>query len=360
MTFTLGQNQINLLQNALNDALAMDVPGSTGAYARAYEILFAMITVDSATGQTLINEGNAASIDHTSYDLTYLEKFSYEVSDAASGVDAGAWIFLRGVSEVNWRKDANPDPDANTTYSELVREYTKSQYETRFGVPATEEQVQDASDLIARFILEDVINNGGLIPTIDQIATEDAEAAVNGENGNDGLFNEGQVGGWAGNPFLLPVGHDASYRQNILHENDPTNTDTYDVLTVIDSTLEAAATVGFTKSFTLLIWDVLPSVIGSVPGALQKIGNAIYDTEVYLDKAYGDGLLPFDNLLGTALSPIVLGTKNDDLPLSGTDASDIIHGGAGNDYILGSKGSDIVGAQTDHSQHRRSERICRS
>lgn len=231
MTFTLGLNQRALLETALTQAQAADVTNSTGAYAKAYEMLFAMISVGpSGTLPTIINENNAGTIDLESFDLTYTQKFEGGF-EPAPGVDKGAWIFLRGVSEVNWRPVDNPDLTANTDYSEFIREYTNRQHKARFGKDLTDEELQNASDSIAYKILDDVLTepNIGEVPTIDRIATEDARAAVEGETEINAapIFDQGQVAGWVGNPFLLPVGHDDSCRENILHEGT-NNTDTYD------------------------------------------------------------------------------------------------------------------------------------
>ena len=347
---------MRLLDAAFQQAVSNDVMDSTGAYAKAYELLFAMIAIDPNTGQPIISENDSASIVDeaaflSSFDLTYTQKFEsgYE---PVSGVDKGAWIFLRGVSEVNWRPDDNPDNTANTVYSKLVREYTKEQYETRFGMPLSEENLQDASDAIAYSILDDVINqNAGLIPTIDTIALQDASAAVVGvsEVSAAPIFDQGQVAGWAGNPFLVPVGHDTSYRNNILHENNPENTDTYDVLSVIDSTMEAAANAGFYDSFVTLFTGVLPEVVGAVPGALLTLGQVLVDSQIYLRTSYDSAFqseIPFYSFIFDVLSTnIILGTKNDDEGLKAiltTNFSEIVHGGSGNDEIIGSAGQDLL------------------
>lgn len=358
MTFTLGQNQLALLQEAFNRADASTE--STGRYAQAYEILFSMITVDEF-GFSLFSEFDAENaffdLDtfFENYNLSYDEKFSSSLNPL-DGVDQGTWIFLRGVSEVNWTPEANPDPTANTTYSEFIRAYTNKQYLLRFGEELDNQlggpfsDLQDASDLIAENILLDILGNNGLIPNINTIATQDASAAA------ATIFLDGQIAGWAGNALLLPVGHADSYKTNILNQDGLGNTlsyDTYDILAVIESIKTASAEVGF--GTTGLIFDVLFNVVGDVPGAADTVIEITNATEAHLDAAYGTStFIPWNTLLDfTFLTNVNLGTKDSDI-IGGSNGDDLLHGGTGNDVLLESGGDDLLdgGEGTDAVDYR--------
>jgi hypothetical protein len=125
-TYSLGTNQIALLTIAYDDAEASTDP--YGRYARAYELLFSMISTDGSGAY--VSESDLTSIDLNDYwddwkdngldevDVTGWEKVDTDIDD-------GAWVFLRGVSKVNWGL-APPETTANPTgeeflYSKFIR-----------------------------------------------------------------------------------------------------------------------------------------------------------------------------------------------------------------------------------------------
>lgn len=121
-TYGLGTNQKAKLEEAFN--LALNASGS-GRYAQSYDLLFALIS----NGPDAISDANAASVDLSSWELSSADKFSSNWS-AKTGVDKGAWVFIRGVAEVNWGA-ANPEGEGD--YSKFIRDYTKAQHDILFG-----------------------------------------------------------------------------------------------------------------------------------------------------------------------------------------------------------------------------------
>lgn len=235
-TYSLGTNQIALLTIAYNDAEASSDP--YGRYARVYELLFSMISTDGSGAY--VSESDLTSINLQDYwdnwkqegeGLDEVDMSDWEKVDAA--IDDAAWAFLAGVSKVNWGLTP-PETTTNPTgeeflYSKFIRAYSIAQHDVRFGTSASYADTQEASDGIARNIIRDILslddngvpdtfNSNHYIPTISGIALNDANAAVDGLDG-DGLFDNEQIGGWAGNPFLTLIGYDDVYRKNILNED---------------------------------------------------------------------------------------------------------------------------------------------
>jgi Ca2+-binding RTX toxin-like protein len=324
MTFSFGTNQLDKLTEARTDALAS--LAEYGRYAISYELVFAMISVDGG-GTPIIPDGEAAGIDLETWSLSDYDTSGWTM---AIGVDPGAWAFLRGVPEVNWGPG---NPDEESDYSKFIREYTKVQFLTRFGSEASDEDVQAASDAIADNILADILSNH-VLPDIDGIAEHDASAAA------EVLFGETEIAGWAGNALLLPVGHDESFKKNIMHLSgaggDGDITNTYDVLSVLHGMIVAADEIGWISSASL-VQDVLWEVVPHVPGAAEVTAYAILDMMDMLKNVYG---ISWSSALVS--SNIILGTSSSHGGLSGTVGYDLIHGGKGNDTVVGDGGSDNI------------------
>jgi Ca2+-binding RTX toxin-like protein len=330
MTFPFNPTQLTELQSALNSARATVSanPNAVGAYSSAYQLVFSMITnTDTQGNQT-----------------------------PKSGVDPAAWVFIRGVADVN---------AGVGDYSEFIRNYTKEQYKTRFGENALTEaqldvKVQNVSDAIADNILKDILNinlpigeenPNHYLPTAQRIANLDAQAVA------QELFNasgENQIAGWAGNPLFVILGVATPFRENILHQNDgnPNNdNDTYDLLTVISGIMKASSQTGVIDSYQLLeniIKEVIPdSVSGVLDGIIRTYttANAVTDVNNLLVSSYGINLAQL--IAGTTIygdiDDIYLGTKgNDILEVGDPFDDDLIHAGAGDDTIKATHGDDFI------------------
>ena len=169
MTFQFSEKEISLLTSALQEAeqIVAQLPNIKGAYAKSYELVFAMISKD-AYGNAIIREttdaqGNSALLDSDNnvVDLSTwqvpADKSTWQRAD--STVDVGSWVFLRGVPDVNM---GSAKIGGETDYSKFIREYTKAQYIARFGSDILsqselDQKVQEISNGIANNILRDVI-----------------------------------------------------------------------------------------------------------------------------------------------------------------------------------------------------------
>ena len=325
MTFIFSQEQITELTNLRLDALAAIAadPNVQGAYAPVYTRIFEMIS--------------------DNYDPNDLSS-----ATPKEGVEAGAWVFLRGVPLVN---------AGIGNYSQFIRTYTATQYKYRFGEDIFNEEeldhlVQDVSDQIAENIIRDILNlnennpnPSHQLPTVDNIADNDAEAAA------EVLFGIEQIAGWAGNPFFLPLGHTTSYSENILHSNISGYTDTYDVLTVYSAIIEAGLDIGPIDTLSTLsetLFHVIPDGIEDVADAiLTTVGlvNAVTQSNELVENLYGFDLIDLFFSTGNfeGGDDIYLGTFGNDTLNSGDPLDDdLIHAGDGDDTVFGTNGDDFL------------------
>ncbi|MDD9899349.1 MAG: Ig-like domain-containing protein [Alphaproteobacteria bacterium] len=343
-----------------------------GLWSNAYTLVFGLITVDDQ-GQALFSRGfdqnnnpiivdrQGSPVDLQNVSASLPNRFDSDFSPATD-VDPAAWVFLRGV----------PDVNAGTGgYSAFIREYTIEQYQIRFGENAVpngfdslEEGVQAASNAIALSIVEDILSLKGTpenpnpnpnheLPNASNIAIQDAQAAANILFDPAGEHPE-QIAGWAGNPFFLALGVDGPYRQNILHTNpstgDITNPDTGDVLSVIAAMKSAAVTLGIEPTLNLLS-DVLLHIIPDAGSHIPTIAAATYSTDAFLAQAYGissDSALPVLAYFVLADTQVDLSDAGSTFAGSNND-NDVIYAGAGNDTIQGSLHNDFIdgGSGTD-------------
>src|SRR5690606_30904102 len=145
MTYTLGASQIALLQEAY-DAVAAST-STEGKWAKVYEMLFAMISLpdSSATEEVLSNQTAADILNNPGFETWWENWGGLSAANLAnwvkadSGIESGAWVFLRGVSNVNY---GEYNPNGEHPYSEFIRTYTAVQFSLRFESGITEGDIQ--------------------------------------------------------------------------------------------------------------------------------------------------------------------------------------------------------------------------
>lgn len=358
MTYALSAAQGAKLKEFLTAAATDAAAGQVGAYATLYQFLFTLISKDS-NGDPIYTDADMSSIDPLTWSSP--SQSGWEKIDA--GVDSAAWVFLNGVDKVN----AN---DTSSGFNIFIREYSKAQYELRYGETSEttlNQYVQNASNAIARSIVLDVlgIENDNetpvppfIIPSASDIAQQDAQGAaatmfaIGGNNAE-------QISGWAGNPLFLLLGVDEPYKFNILHETGGTPSgETYDILAMLVAMRAAAIEVGFFDSgiifseqtvFDLLedvATNIFPSAVENTALGLLNIASIASATVDVLENAYGVDW--WDTLTELALGDFYVGTFGDDSAIGGSsDAGlfaddELIHAGAGDDTLIGGTGRDII------------------
>jgi Ca2+-binding RTX toxin-like protein len=309
MTLQFTSAQLSQLQSAR--ATALNSTASSGRYGDAYDLLFGMISTSGAP---------------------------------KAGVDPAAWVFIRGVADVN-RGIGN--------YSEFIREYTATQYALRYGGdPATQAQIQAVSDKIADNILKDILNIGldpedanpnHYLPEAGRIAVLDARAAATVLFDPSGSHPE-QISGWAGNPMFLPLGHTASYTENITHHGSG---ETYDIMAMLYSMNKASEAVGIVSTAILteeVLTDIYtaanPSIWSQIVTAVS-VAAVINTTDNVLKDTYGLSLTDAAFKTYFDSDNMKFGTFGDNT-ITGNDEDEFIHGGDGDDSLSGGKGNDII------------------
>jgi hypothetical protein len=155
----LTQQQIDALKSAISQTDPTDVPDTQGAFTGAYKTVAGWIT-----------DNSDSSDPH-----------------AIDGVDKSAWTFLRAGANIN--------AGAATAEALTAREYTRIEYELRFGTDPGDSTINKMSNGIAFNVMKDILKNDGKIPDIDTIAQADARVVV------DGYFKQEQ-GAWVGNALF--------------------------------------------------------------------------------------------------------------------------------------------------------------
>ena len=180
---------------------------------------------------TILEDEMAKSVDERQLALVYrkvfdaiTENFINPVSGQPdqrplAGVDPGTWTFIRAAAFVNEGSGSTPEESVEPNIiSDTTRIYTARQMEVRLGVDGQsaeiQEQIQIASDEIARSVIQDIIDRHGLsrppLPTVPEIAEDDAAAAA------EFLFDDDR-GGWAGNPLFIFFGDAGPFERYLLH-----------------------------------------------------------------------------------------------------------------------------------------------
>lgn len=340
MSYQLGSHQVALLQVAYNEATASNL--SVGKWAKAYRLLFSMISSADEEEDPILSNDSIEEIEDLEGwygNWTPPSDGTLQSWHRVDGVDTGAWVFLRGVYNVN--------ADTND-YSTFIREYSKAQYIMRFGmIGGLDELVQSASDAIAESIFKDILNldtelpnPDHLVPNIESIATHDAEAA------STVMFTD-NIGGWAGNSLLVLLGVTSRYEENILHkvEGTITNYDTGDLLSVI-SALKTALTALDDEAagglFEQILTRIIPdaNILNSIP-AIYSVGQ---QSDNFLSAAYGIQTGWVVPVLGLSVlsAEVQVDLKNQgSVFYTSIDFQDVIYAGNGDDTIIGSGGNAV-------------------
>ncbi|NKF23344.1 calcium-binding protein [Solimonas marina] len=209
----------------------------------------------------------------------------------------------RGVSETDptllWLQGATEANAGRGAFSELIRAYTESQYELRYGEPIPDGLMQEASNAVCQAVLNDLfgINNPDtrrIIPGINDIAVNDATAV--------GLVLFNQLGdttappnnsAWSGALLFTLLGSDQSSRLMSTGDNTAIDTmsDWRDVLFAYVSFKKALASATAT-------WALEPGEQKTTDGLI--LGSTIHS---YVESG---GTAPFSAALIGTDNPVLL------------------------------------------------------
>ena len=263
------------------------------------------------------------------YDFVFEQITNGDINDpkAAPGIDAdgneadgSVWLWMQGARHIN----AGEGP-----YSDFIRDYTSNQHKIRFGGDGlSPEDIQKASDVIAKAVVEDIIDTGEL-PNIHRIAFQDANgmvSAIPSFNGDEAI--------WSGNLMFMPLGHDGSFYKNILGEEG----ETYNLFAAYKATMDANGFETFTKEKIPTLWQTLIKNDYDILSVVETL-SALDKTNEFLKETYDGELdlagLSFQVLIENLQVGTVYNDNAVDNPgMSSTKGADIMHSGDGKDRIV--------------------------
>ncbi|WGT63742.1 putative Ig domain-containing protein [Variovorax paradoxus] len=160
-------------------------------------------------------------------------------------------IWLRGATEANAGRG---------TMAELIRTYTETQYQLRYGAAVPSGKMQEASDAVAQNLLDDLLGRNppwpiGQVPDIDRIGQADATAVGRVLFNADPLDTaaEGQQNSaWAGALLFGPLGNDQTGRLT----STGSSTSGVDSLNDLRDVLYAAVSYAAGLQAAKILWPV--------------------------------------------------------------------------------------------------------
>lgn len=253
----------------------------------------------------------AISGDYTGAYQTIIDLITDNNGDALYSSDEDVLTFLQAA------KDINGDTSA---YGSFVRSYTESQYQIRFGEAPPSGFIQASSNAVAEQTIGAILS-AQTIPSIATIAEEDGGVVTD-------EFFDGDAGAWSGNLLFLAFGYDDAFNSQIVPEEH----DTYNVLAMC----KAIQDYGVISTFVTFLTDIVHSYFSDH----DMVFEGMVDAGDYLADSYGGlgGLLSLGGY--TVEYDIALGTRGNDVGVEGGEGNSIVHGGDGDDSIVGNVAPD--------------------
>lgn len=314
MTYAFTASQISQIQLAFTAADSANLDTKEGKFKGVYDLINSIVT----------NEG-----------IIY--------DSPIEGLEENVWTWIGGAANVN----------AGTGYfAYFIREYTRNQYEQRYRKTLTDEDLNIASNNIARNFINDILE--GSTPTINNLGLIDA-APIAGT-----VFNEvfsANYAAWSGTILFPMLGIDSYFKDWLLTEQ--TVPDFKPLAGTYDLVSAAAAAIPLASSATEVILNLLGTFgVSGTASAYAKSKALAADTnkfinDVYQTEKYGFDIKLGDDLfgLGSKTATYIVGTLGNDtyssnpssnFSINGTSGKDFIHAGLGDDFIFASDGDDLI------------------
>ena len=310
---------------------------------------FTQIELDQITAAFSLAENSALDTQagkfQDVYDLIYdiLTEEGTISNGPVDGLEENVWIWISGAREIN---------SGVGYFADFIRGYTRSQYEQRYHRTLSDEDLNIASNNIARNFINDILE--GTTPTIEELGLIDA-APVAGE-----IFNQSfdqNYAPWSGTLLFPFLGVNSYYQDWLLTENTVGEfkplAGTYDLVSV------AATSIPLASNPIEIATNLLGTfgVSGTVDAYLQTSELAT-ETNNFLNQVYQLNQHDFDIDMGNDIfstgsksANYVIGTVGSDtynknpnfnLAVNGTEGKDFIHAGIGDDHIFAGSGDDLI------------------
>lgn len=279
------------------------------------------------------------------YDLIYdiLTEEGPISNGPVDGLEENVWIWISGAREIN---------SGVGYFSDFIRGYTRSQYEQRYHQTLSDEDLNIASNNIARNFINDILE--GSTPTIEELGLIDA-APIAGE-----IFNQSfdqNYAPWSGTLLFPFLGVDSYYRDWLLTENTVGEfkpfAGTYDLVSVASTSIPLASNPIEIASNLLETFGVSGTVdaylqTSQLASETNNFINQVYQLDQYSfdldmgDDIFGTGSKSANYIIGTVGSDTYDKNPNFNLAVNGTSGKDFIHAGTGDDYIFAGSGDDLI------------------
>lgn len=296
--------------------------------------------------------------------------------------EQSAWLWIEGATDVN--------TDANTFFSDYIRDQTVRQFELRYGKTITEEglpvsapsvqssAIQNASDDIVLAFTRDIlsldengnfvsqINDKNELPPIRRIGEYDAGGVASKVFSEDSsgfaIDGEGNYSPWAGTILFPFLGEGSFTREWLLNAGTSVFKKipgTYDLISVAQTAADETNVLEALLNSVELANTINNNNIGRVAtlallAELRSEANDFYQGYYGLEdigrfRIGGDLPLHAGVLSGTVSGAeflfkpnYMVGTLGDDAALQGSQLQDIINAGLGDDIILASDLDDLI------------------
>lgn len=302
--------------------------------------------------QVALASSGAKSLAVPLYDkiLSYLPVPSINVGEYFK-----VYTWLQGAREVN---------NDSSVYSVFIRNYTKIQYELRYGelneleLSILNNKINEASNNIGFELVRNILNHNGLLPGLEGLGVLDGGEAARKVFQGD-IYPEGDFTGWAGTMLFPFLGYDRFYEEWLLTTEEinaeirtgsgivdriiKEHSGTYDLIAALQANQETI------DSYNLL--ESIYAVIRSFENADKSQQEIIEQTNSFISTTYAlpadhpflaGNKLPYDKVLfQTTNLGFSSGSQGDDdykdfwIGDRANYLNYIVHAGIGNDNILG-------------------------
>lgn len=302
--------------------------------------------------QVALASSGAKSLAVPLYDkiLSYLPVPSINVGEYFK-----VYTWLQGAREVN---------NDSSVYSVFIRNYTKIQYELRYGelneleLSILNNKINEASNNIGFELVRNILNHNGLLPGLEGLGVLDGGEAARKVFQGD-IYPEGDFTGWAGTMLFPFLGYDRFYEEWLLTTEEinaeirtgsgivdriiKEHSGTYDLIAALQANQETI------DSYNLL--ESIYAVIRSFENVDKSQQEIIEKTNSFISTTYAlpadhpflaGNKLPYDKVLfQTTNLGFSSGSQGDDdykdfwIGDRANYLNYIVHAGMGNDGILG-------------------------
>ncbi len=259
------------------------------------------------------------------------------------GLEENVWTWISGAGQVNSGEGFS---------AHFIREYTRTQYEQRYGLTLSDDVLNQASNIIARNFINDILL--GQTPTIERLGLIDA-APIAGAIFNE-IFQENYTP-WSGTLLFPFLGIDSYYKEWLLTDQTVNQfkplAGTYDLISAASASIPLAnntldVVTNFIDNFGISgIFDA-NATANELSSATDQFFEDFYQTAEYeFSISIGDDLFT----PGSKSTTYIVGTLFDDTynlnqflnnAINGTSGKDVIQAGLGDDFVFAGHGDDLI------------------